>query len=196
MENSNSIVTIFTDGACSRNPGPGGWAALLSMRDRARFISGYDPHTTNNKMELLAAIAALKTLTKRAAADVYTDSRYVQDGINIWVHNWKRNNWKTSAKKPVLNRELWLELLELAEMHDVHWMWVRGHSTNRFNVFVDLLARTAIATRSGLDVSLPTKALEEFLPRETLSGESVLDVTPTIKKLEDILHGRQIPWKD
>ena len=171
MELSDSIVTIFTDGACSHNPGPGGWAALLILRGTVRFISGYERHTTNNRMELFAAIAALKTLTRSTEADVHTDSKYLQDGITRWIRGWIKNDWKTASKKPVLNQDLWIELLRQAETHHVHWSWVQGHSTNKLNNFVDLLARGAISRREGVDVRL---SLSEF---------------------EDILDGRQVSWK-
>src|ERR1700741_703030 len=163
MEISDSVVTIFTDGACSHNPGPGGWAALLIFRGTARFISGYERHTTNNRMELRAAIGALTTLTKSAEANVHTDSKYLQDGISRWIRGWIKNKWKTSGNKPVLNQDLWLELLSLVETHHVHWSWVRGHSTNKFNNFVDLLARGAISRREGVDVRLSLGELEDIL---------------------------------
>jgi ribonuclease HI len=110
MTDSESAVTIFTDGACSHNPGPGGWAALLILRDTVRFISGYESHTTNNRMELSAAISALRTLKWRSDADVHTDSKYLQDGIKFWIHKWKRNNWRNASNKPVLNQDLWMAL--------------------------------------------------------------------------------------
>jgi ribonuclease HI len=172
MDYSESIVTIFTDGACLNNPGPGGWAALLILRDTARFISGYEPHTTNNRMELFAAIAALKTLRRSAAANIYTDSKYLQDGISRWIHSWIQNKWRTKSNKPVLNQDLWVDLLELVKIHHVHWEWVRGHSTSQFNNFVDLLARGAISRRAGVDVKL------------------------SMRELEDILNGRQVSWEN
>ncbi len=163
MDGSESVVTIFTDGACSYNPGPGGWAALLILRNSARFISGYESHTTNNKMELNAAIAALKTLKRSAEANIHTDSRYLQDGIKHWIHNWTKNNWRNASGKPVVSQDLWMTLLELIRIHHVHWIWVKGHSTNRFNNFVDLLAREAISRKSGVDVRLSVRELEDIL---------------------------------
>jgi ribonuclease HI len=171
MDDLDSVVTIFTDGACSFNPGPGGWAALLILRNTARFISGYEPQTTNNRMELFGAIAALRTLTRRSSAIVHTDSTYLRDGIERWVHGWKRNNWLTASRKPVANQDLWKDLVMLVAEHQVRWMWVKGHSENRFNNFVDSLARGAISRGSGVDLKV------------------------NMHQLEDILHGGQIPWK-
>jgi ribonuclease HI len=146
-----SVVTIYTDGGASPNPGAGAWAVLLMFRDSARFVSGFDPHTTNNRMELLAAISGLKTLNKATVAVVYTDSRYLQDGISKWVHTWEQNNWRTADKKPVLNQDLWKELTKQAENHHVAWKWTRGHASNRYNQFVDSLATATIANRKGVD---------------------------------------------
>jgi ribonuclease HI len=163
MDELESAVTIFTDGACSRNPGPGGWAALLILRDTVRFISGFDPRTTNNRMELFAAISALKALKRQSVANIYTDSRYVQEGIKFWIHRWKRNDWRNASNRPVVNRDLWVELQELVDIHRVHWMWVRGHSTDRYNNFVDLLARLAISRKSGVDVKISVGELEGII---------------------------------
>jgi ribonuclease HI len=146
-----SVVTIYTDGGASPNPGPGAWAALLMLRDSARFVSGFVPHTTNNRMELLAAISGLRSLNRSTAAEVYTDSRYLQDGINKWVHMWEQRNWRTADKKPVLNQDLWKELMEQAKNHHVAWKWTKGHASNRYNQFVDLLATATIANRKGID---------------------------------------------
>jgi ribonuclease HI len=196
MDKSEPVVTIFTDGACSGNPGPGGWAALLMLRDTARFISGYEPRTTNNRMELLAAIAGLKVLTRSTAAAVHTDSKYLRDGIERWIHSWRQNNWLTYNKKPVVSQDLWIELSELAALHQVRWIWVRGHADSPYNNFVDLLARVAIAMKSGLDIKLPLRELEEFLPQQTPSSRYGYDARPILRKLGELLHGRQIPWKD
>jgi ribonuclease HI len=164
-----SRVTIYTDGACSRNPGPGGWAVLFILGDAVRYISGFDPHTTNNKMELYAAIVALRTLTKSTSVDLYTDSRYLQDGINNWVHSWQQKNWRTSSKKQVLNQDLWKELIRQARRHDVHWEWVRAHSTNPFNNFVDMLARNAISNRDGVDARINMSQLKASINGRQIS---------------------------
>ncbi len=138
-----SRVEIFTDGACRGNPGPGGWAALLRMGDKERELSGGEPLTTNNRMELLAAIRALQALKRPCSVDLHTDSVYVRDGITKWVHGWQRNGWRTSDKKPVKNEELWRELLEAVGPHQVRWHWVKGHSGHVENDRVDALACAA-----------------------------------------------------
>ena len=135
-----SKVAIFTDGACRGNPGPGGWAALLRMGERERELSGGETLTTNNRMELLAAIRALQALKRPCRVELHTDSVYVRDGITKWVHAWQRNGWRTSDKKPVKNEELWRELLEAAAPHRVEWRWVKGHSGHVENDRVDALA--------------------------------------------------------
>jgi len=134
------FVEIFTDGACRGNPGPGGWAALLRTGDKEREISGGEPHTTNNRMELRAAIEALNALKRRCRVEIHTDSNYVRDGITKWIHGWKRNGWRTADKKPVKNADLWQELTEAAARHDVTWHWVKGHSGHPENDRVDALA--------------------------------------------------------
>ncbi|HTP82976.1 MAG TPA: ribonuclease HI [Alphaproteobacteria bacterium] len=139
------IVEIFTDGACSGNPGPGGWGAILRWRGHEKEISGGEPETTNNRMELMAAIAALETLKRPSRVRVHTDSIYVKDGITKWLHSWKRRGWKTADKKPVKNVELWQRLETAAARHDVTWHWVRGHSGHPENERADALARDAIA---------------------------------------------------
>ena len=133
-------VEIFTDGACRGNPGPGGWAALLRTGDREREISGGEVLTTNNRMELRAAIEALNALKKPCRVELHTDSNYVRDGITKWIHGWQRNGWRTADKKPVKNAELWEELLEAAARHQVKWHWVKGHSGHPENDRVDALA--------------------------------------------------------
>lgn len=165
-----STVNIFTDGACSHNPGPGGWAALLISRDTARFISGYQPETTNNRMELLAAISALKALARSTRVTIHTDSRYLADGIERWVHSWRRNNWLTASNKPVVSKDLWMELLELVAEHDVHWTWIRGHADNRFNNFVDQLARDAISNKSGVNEKVSLGDLEAIIVADKFRG--------------------------
>ena len=133
-------VEIFTDGACRGNPGPGGWAALLRTGDREREVSGGEALTTNNRMELRAAIEALNALKKPCRVELHTDSNYVRDGITKWIHGWQRNGWRTADKKPVKNAELWEQLLEAAGRHDVRWHWVKGHSGHPENDRVDALA--------------------------------------------------------
>ena len=137
-------VTIYTDGACSGNPGPGGWAALLLFREQEREVAGAEPHTTNNRMELMAAISALDALDRPCAVDLYTDSQYVRQGITTWISGWKRKGWKTADRKPVKNEDLWRRLDEARGRHDVHWHWVKGHADDHRNNRVDGLARAAI----------------------------------------------------
>ena len=136
-------VEIFTDGACRGNPGPGGWAALLRTGEKEREISGGEPLTTNNRMELRAAIEALNALKRPCSVEIHTDSIYVRDGIMKWIHGWKRNGWRTADKKPVKNAELWQELLDAAEPHRVEWHWVKGHSGHPENDRCDELAVAA-----------------------------------------------------
>ncbi len=134
------FIEIFTDGACRGNPGPGGWAALLRTGDKEREISGGEVHTTNNRMELRAAIEALNALKRRCRVEIHTDSNYVRDGITKWIHGWKRNGWRTADRKPVKNADLWQELIEAAQRHEVLWHWVKGHSGHPENDRVDALA--------------------------------------------------------
>ena len=141
-------VEIFTDGACRGNPGPGGWAAILRYRDVEKELSGYDPQTTNNRMELMAAISALEALKKSCVVDLTTDSQYVRKGITEWIHGWKRNGWRTSDKKPVKNVDLWQRLDTAAARHVVTWEWVRGHSGHPENERADAIARARIAEES------------------------------------------------
>lgn len=145
-------VSIWTDGACSGNPGPGGWGAILRFGDREKELLGGEPATTNNRMELTAAIAALEALTRPCAVDLYTDSQYVRGGVTSWIKGWKARGWKTADRKPVKNVELWQRLERAAEPHDVSWHWVRGHSGDEMNERADALARKGIA-------SLATRAL-------------------------------------
>ena len=137
-------VTIYTDGACSGNPGPGGWGALLQYNGHEKELSGGAAETTNNRMELTAAIEALCALSKPCQVDIYTDSKYLQNGITQWLAAWKRKGWKTSAKKPVKNKDLWQALDEAVQKHQIAWQWVRGHAGQRENERVDQLARDAI----------------------------------------------------
>ncbi len=140
----NNKIEIFTDGACRGNPGPGGWGALLRFGSKEKEINGYAPSTTNNIMELTAVIEALKQIKKPYEIDITTDSIYVKNGITVWIHNWKTNGWKTAAKKSVKNKELWLELDELIQMHQINWIWVKGHSGHPENEKADELANIAI----------------------------------------------------
>ena len=133
-------VEIFTDGACKGNPGPGGWGAILRFGDKERELSGGESPTTNNRMELMAAIEALKALKRPCHVQLTTDSNYVRDGITKWIHAWRRNGWRTSDKKPVKNAELWQALIEAAEPHRIDWHWVRGHAGHPENERADALA--------------------------------------------------------
>lgn len=143
-------VTIYTDGACSGNPGPGGWGALLQYGEVEKELSGGEVETTNNRMELMAAIEALNALKKPCQVELYTDSTYVKDGINQWIHGWKRNGWKTAAKKPVKNAELWQQLDEAVKRHHVNWHWVKGHAGDEGNERADALARGAIIREQNM----------------------------------------------
>ena len=138
-------VIIHTDGACSGNPGPGGWGAILSFGDKEKELKGGEPHTTNNRMELMAAISALEALTKPCRVDLYTDSQYVRNGISAWIHGWKRNGWRTADKKPVTNVDLWQQLDAALARHEVTWHWVKGHAGHDLNERADELARAGIA---------------------------------------------------
>ena len=137
-------VIIYTDGACSGNPGPGGWGAILKFGDAVKELKGGEAHTTNNRMELMAAISALEALKGPSKVHVYTDSQYVQKGIKEWIHGWKRNGWKTAAKEPVKNKELWIELDELRKKHEIEWHWVKGHAGHPENERADALANRGI----------------------------------------------------
>jgi ribonuclease HI len=136
-----SRVEIWTDGACSGNPGPGGWGAILKFGAKTRELSGGEPHTTNNRMELSAAIAALEALKRSCAIDLHTDSQYLRQGITLWLPGWKRNGWKTADKKPVKNDDLWRRLDEAASRHEIDWRWVKGHAGEEMNERADELAR-------------------------------------------------------
>ena len=138
-------VSIWTDGACSGNPGPGGWGVVLKFNETVKELSGGEQLTTNNRMELLAAIRALEALTRPVAADIYTDSQYVRGGITEWMKGWKRNGWKTADKKSVKNQDLWEQLDKLIAKHDVAWHWVKGHANDPDNERADELARQGMA---------------------------------------------------
>lgn len=138
-------VVVHTDGACSGNPGPGGWGAILEFRGRERELRGGEAHTTNNRMELTAAIEALASLTRPSPVALYTDSQYLRQGITTWIKNWKRNGWKTRDRSPVKNADLWQALDRLIATHDVAWHWVRGHAGHDINERADALARKGMA---------------------------------------------------
>ncbi len=139
-------VIIHTDGACSGNPGPGGWGAILEYNGHEKELSGAEADTTNNRMELMAAIAALEALKRKSEVRLVTDSVYVRDGVTKWIHGWKKNGWKTAAKKPVKNEDLWRRLDAVASKHSVEWEWVKGHAGHPENERADQLARDAILT--------------------------------------------------
>lgn len=140
----SETVEIFTDGGCRGNPGPGGWGVLLRYKGTEKSINGGEPETTNNRMELTAAIRGLEALTRPSQVILTTDSQYVKNGINQWIHNWKKNGWKTAAKKPVKNVDLWQRLDKVLAEHQVEWQWVKGHSGHRENEIADQLANEAI----------------------------------------------------
>jgi ribonuclease HI len=140
-------IVIYTDGACRGNPGPGGWGALLQYRDHRKTISGNEAHTTNNRMELTAAVQALMSLKESCRVDLYTDSQYVQKGVTEWIHAWKKHHWKRSDKSPVKNVDLWQQLDQEVMRHQVSWHWVKGHSGHPENELVDQLAVAAIDKR-------------------------------------------------
>ena len=150
MSDSPDTVEIYTDGACRGNPGPGGWGALLLCKAREREISGAEVNTTNNRMELLAVINALRALKRRTRARIYTDSQYVRLGITQWLKDWKARGWRTANRRPVKNQDLWELLEEMAAGHDLEWHWVQGHSGVPGNERCDQLANSAIDALSGL----------------------------------------------
>jgi ribonuclease HI len=141
---AKKIVEIFTDGACSGNPGPGGWGAVLRYGDVEKEMNGGEPATTNNRMELMAAIMAIEAVKRPCEIHLHTDSEYLRQGITTWIHSWKARGWKTADKKPVKNVDLWQRLERAIETHDVHWHWVKGHSGHVENERADELARLAI----------------------------------------------------
>jgi len=141
---SNNIINIYTDGACSGNPGPGGWGAYIDNAGLVTELSGREEDTTNNRMELKAVIEALNSFTSKTNLNLYTDSKYVMDGSSKWIENWKKNGWKTAQKKAVKNQDLWIELDKLVHFHQIHWVWVKGHDGNLGNERADYLATSAI----------------------------------------------------
>ncbi|MDA8548348.1 ribonuclease HI [bacterium] len=137
------MIEIYTDGSCLENPGNGGWAAIINDDGKIEKISGSEKNTTNNRMELMAPIAALSKITKKKRVQIFTDSQYVKMGITNWIHNWIKNNWQTSKKEDVKNKDLWLNLYKLTQSHDVEWHWVKAHAGNTLNEEVDALAKDA-----------------------------------------------------
>ncbi len=171
MPQKKSRVKIYTDGACLGNPGPGGWGALLvSASGVEKELHGNHPQTTNNQMELQAVISALQALKRPCEVDLYSDSRYVLDGISQWLPNWKRNNWQTANRKPVKNKDYWQALDAEAARHDIHWHWVKGHAGHRENERVDALARNAAEALRDSHKSASLSATEAALEQE--SGDS------------------------
>jgi ribonuclease HI len=142
-------VTIYTDGACKGNPGPGGWGALLIKGDAEKELFGGEPQTTNNRMELTAVIRALDALKRPCEIELYTDSQYVRQGIMTWIHNWKKNGWKTADRKPVKNADLWKTLDAFAARHKINWHWVKGHAENAGNLRADALANRGCVAGEG-----------------------------------------------
>jgi ribonuclease HI len=150
LSDPHQRVTIYTDGACSGNPGPGGWGAILSFGDTTKELFGGEAHTTNNRMELMGAISALEALKRPCSVDLHTDSQYLRNGIMNWIHGWKKNGWRTADKKPVKNVDLWKRLDEALGNHDIRWHWVKGHAGHAQNERADELAREGIvAARSS-----------------------------------------------
>ena len=145
MDTELKSILIFTDGACSGNPGPGGWAAILSAAGRTREMNGGEAHTTNNRMELMAAISALEALTRPSAVELHTDSQYVRNGVTQWLKGWKARGWKTADRQPVKNVDLWQRLEAAFERHEVAWHWVKGHAGDPMNERADALARAGMA---------------------------------------------------
>ena len=137
------MIKIYTDGSCLKNPGNGGWAAIIIDDGKKIHIKGSKKNTTNNKMELLAPIQALKKISKGSKVQIFTDSKYVKSGITEWIHNWKKNGWKTANKQPVKNKDLWTELDLISSEFEIKWIWVKGHSIDKLNIEVDLIARKA-----------------------------------------------------
>jgi len=142
-------VKVITDGACIKNPGPGGWAAILRYKDQKRELAGSERSTTNNRMELTAAIRGLSALTEPCEAEVITDSEYLKKGVTDWIHKWKRNGWKNAGKEPVKNKDLWEQLDQAASPHQVRWVWVRGHASHADNIRADKLASRAARRQSS-----------------------------------------------
>ena len=176
---------IWTDGACSGNPGPGGWGAVLKHGNASKELYGSEASTTNNRMEMMAAIVALETLKKSSNVILHTDSTYVKDGLTKWIHGWKRNGWKTAAKKPVKNEDLWRRLDEANARHSVEWKWVKGHAGDKGNERADALAVLGAGIAAGKFPDMPTAKshthIYKILPRE---------------KWEQIKSGKTVPGSD
>ena len=149
MTEKSDTIEIWTDGACSGNPGPGGWGALIRWNGHKKELYGGDPATTNNRMEMLAVIEALTALKKPSKVLLHVDSTYVKDGLTKWIHGWKRNGWKTASKKPVKNQDLWMAMDEACQRHDITWKWVRGHAGDPGNERADELARLGTEEARG-----------------------------------------------
>lgn len=147
MSSETNLVEIFSDGACSGNPGPGGWGTILRCNGQEKELSGYAPETTNNRMELSAAIAGLKALNRPCRVRLTSDSQYLCKGMTSWIHGWQKNGWRNSKKEEVVNRDLWEELLALSRVHRIEWVWVRGHDGHVENERCDELARAAITAQ-------------------------------------------------
>ena len=145
----NAVVEVYTDGACKGNPGRGGWGVLLRYGGRTRELCGGEAHTTNNRMELTAVIRALESLNRQCRVKLHTDSKYVQQGITAWIHDWKKRGWKTAAKKAVKNEDLWRRLDALAQLHEIEWLWVKGHAGHAGNERADELANRGVETVTG-----------------------------------------------
>lgn len=141
---NSDIVIIYTDGACSGNPGVGGWGAILKYNETIKEIHGCNKNTTNNRMELIAVIEALKILKRNCQIQIYTDSQYVKNGITEWIRNWMKNSWKNSKKQEIANKDLWQKLYELTNLYNIEWFWVKGHNNNTMNERADQLARIGI----------------------------------------------------
>ena len=155
-------VIVYTDGGCSPNPGPGGWGAILSFGQHRKELKGGEAHSTNNRMELMAAISALEALNRPCRVDIYTDSQYLRDGVTLWMERWKQNGWRTSDKKPVKNIDLWQRLDTALAEHVLNWHWVRGHAGNAMNERADELVGEAIAAiRSGAGGTMSPKKHSE-----------------------------------
>jgi ribonuclease HI len=169
---SEPHVVIHTDGACSGNPGPGGWGAILAFGSQVKELKGGEPHTTNNRMELMAAISALEALKRPCLVDLHTDSEYLRNGIMRWINQWKRNGWRTAEKRPVRNVDLWRRLDELSAKHRIRWHWLKGHAGHKLNERADQLAREGIAAaRSGAAGALsPAARAAADAPRRTRQG--------------------------
>ena len=144
MDNNDQIIEIYTDGACSGNPGPGGWSAILLENNTKEVIAGFEKHTTNNRMEMLAAINGILKIKIKSKIRLFTDSVYLKNGITQWIYNWKKNNWITSSKKNVLNQDLWKELDRLNNFHEIQWIWIKGHNNITHNEEADKYAVLAM----------------------------------------------------